>query len=92
MRANRNLDSRMLIAVVKVGLDKMVLLLRQRIRCKPTNLRKLENYQSGPLDVDPMDRVRGLKHKKRPTGGGLKHKKNPTSHPSIGLESSGPDW
>jgi hypothetical protein len=27
MRANRNLDSRMLIAVVKVGLDKMVLLL-----------------------------------------------------------------
>jgi len=32
--------------------------------CKPTSLCKLRNYQSGPLDVDPMDEVRGLKRKK----------------------------
>ena len=53
----------------------------QHIRCKPTNLCKLENYQSGPLDADPIDRVRGLKHKKRPTGGGLKRKKIPPLTP-----------
>ena len=64
----------------------------QHIRCKPTNLCKLENYQSGPLDADPIDRVRGLKHKKRPTGGGLKRKKIPPLTPSIKSASSGPDW
>jgi len=36
----------------------------QHIRCKPTNLCKLGNYQSRPLDVDPIDGVRGLKRKK----------------------------
>jgi len=30
-----------------------------RIRCKSTNLCKLENYQSGLLDADPMNVVRG---------------------------------
>ena len=40
----------------------------QHIRCKPTNLCKLENYRSGPLDADLMDGVRGLKRKKRAGG------------------------
>ena len=55
----------------KISLVLVHYLVRQRIRCKPTNLCKLGNYQSGPLDADPMDGVRGLKRKKkRPTGGG----------------------
>jgi hypothetical protein len=61
------------------------------IRCKPTNLCKVENYQSGPLDVDPMDRVRGLKRKKGSAGGGLKRKKISSLTPSIGSASSGSD-
>jgi len=60
--------------------------------CKPTNLCKLESYQSGPLDADPMDVVRGLKRKKRTAGGGLKHKKIPPLTPFIGSTSSGPNW
>ena len=64
---------------------------RQHIKCKPTNLCKLKNYQSGPLDADLMDGVRGLKRKKRPAGGGLKRKKIPPLTPSIGSASSGPD-
>ena len=61
--------------------------------CKPINLCKLENYQSGQLDADPMDGVRGLKRKrKRPAGGGLKRKKIPPLTPFIGSASSGPDW
>ena len=31
---------------------------------KPINLCKLGNYQSGPLDADSMDGVKGLKRKK----------------------------
>jgi len=31
---------------------------------------KLGNYQSGPLDADPMDGVRGLKRKKKAGGWG----------------------
>ena len=58
---------------------------------KLTNLCKLKNYQSGPLDVDPMDGVRGLKHKKRTAGGGLKRKKIPPLTPFIGSKSSGPN-
>ena len=65
---------------------------QQHIRRKPINLCKLRNYQSGPLDVDPMDGVRGLKRKKRPAGGGLKRKKIPPLTPSIGSASSGSDW
>ena len=54
---------------------------------------KLKNYQSRPLEADPMDGVRGLKHKKkRPAGGGLKRKKIPPLTSSIGSASSGPDW
>ena len=51
--------------------------------CKLTNLCKLENYQSGPLDVDPMDEVRGLKRKKKGRRvGGLSAKKSHLSpHP-----------
>ena len=30
----------------------------------------LENYRSGPLDADPMDGVRGFKHKKKEGGWG----------------------
>ena len=65
---------------------------RQHIRYKPTNLCKLENYQSEPLDVDPMDGVRRLKRKKRPAGGGLKRKKIPPLTLSIGSASSDPNW
>ena len=60
--------------------------------CKSINLCKLRNYLSGPLDADPMDRVRGLKRKKRPAGKGLKRKKIPPLTSSIGSASSGPDW
>ena len=60
--------------------------------CKPTNMCKLENYQSGSLDADPMDVVSGLKRKKRTAGGGLKRKKIPPLTPFIGSTSSGPDW
>ena len=42
--------------------------------------------------ADPMDRVRGLKRKKRSAGGGLKRKKIPPLTLSIGSASSGPDW
>ena len=72
--------------------ENMGYLIRQHIMCKPTNLCKLGNYQSGPLDADPMDGVRGLKRKKRPAGGGLKRKKIPPLTPSIGSASSGSDW
>ena len=61
------------------------------ISYKPTNLCKLENYQSGPLDADLMDVVRGLKRKKRPTGGRLKRKKRPPLIISIRSASSDPD-
>jgi len=48
--------------------------------CKPTNLCKLGNYQSGPLDADPMDGVRGLKCKKKERWlGGLSVKKSQLS-------------
>ena len=48
------------------------------------------NYQSGPLDADPMDGVRGLKVKKGRRVGGLSAKKSHLT-PFIGLGSSGPD-
>jgi len=48
----------------------MTFYLWQRIRCKPTNLCKLGNYQSGPLDADPINRVEGLKCKKKRLAGG----------------------
>jgi len=52
--------------------------------CKPINLCKLENYQSGPLDVDPMDGVRGLKRKKKGRRvGGLSAKKSHLSPHSL---------
>ena len=51
--------------------------------CKPTNLCKLGNYQSGPLDADPMDGLTGLKRKKRTVGGGLKCKKSHLSPHSL---------
>ena len=35
-----------------------------------SNLYKFENYRSGLLDVDPMNGVRGLNHKKRAGGWG----------------------
>jgi len=38
---------------------------RQYIRCKPINLWKSGNYQSRPLDANPIDGVRGLKRKKK---------------------------
>ena len=76
----------------------MIYGIRQRIRCKPTNLCKLENYQSGSLDADsidvdadPMDEVRGLSAKKRPAGGGLKRKKITPLTQFIRSTSSGPD-
>jgi len=59
--------------------------------CKPTNLYKLENYPSGSLNADLMDRIRGLKRKKRTAGGGLKRKKIPPLTLFIGSASSGPD-
>ena len=60
-----------------------MLKLRQHIRCKPTNLCKLGNYQSGPLDADPIDGVMGLKRKKKSWWvEGLKTKKSHLSpHP-----------
>ena len=62
-------------------------------RCKPINPCKLKNYQSGSLDADPMDRVRGLKHKKkRAAGGGLKRKTISPLTQFIGSASSGPDF
>ena len=42
---------------------------------------KLKNYQSGPLDADTMDGVRG----------GIFLRLSPLT-PSIGSTSSGPDW
>ena len=59
--------------------------------CKPTNLCKFGNYQSGPLDADTMDRVRGLKRNKKVAGEGLKRKKIPPLTPFIGSAFSGPD-
>ena len=64
----------------------------QHISCKPTNLCKFGNYQSEPLDADPMDGVRGLKRKKGRWVGCLSAKKIPPLTPSIGAASSGPDW
>ena len=59
----------------------------QHIMCK------LGNYQLGPLDADPMDRVRGLKRKKKGRRvGGLSVKKIPHLSSFIGSASSGPDW
>ena len=57
-----------------------VILKWQHIMCKPTNLYKLGNYQSGPLDVDPMDGMRGLKRKKKGRRVGDLNAKNHTSH------------
>ena len=70
--------------------ENMGYLIRQHIMCKQTNLCKLGNYQSGPLDADPMDGVRGLSTKKD-DGWGLKRKKIPPLTPFIGSASSGPD-
>ena len=60
--------------------------------CKPTNLRKLGNYQSEPLDADPMDGVRGgIFLRLSPPPAGLFLRLSPLT-PSIGSACSGPDW
>ena len=63
----------------------------QHIRCKPTNMCKLGNYQLGPLDADSMNGVRGgifLRLSPPPTV--LFLCLSPLT-PSIGSASSGPD-